>query len=425
MLPVTAIVVTIAILLVFKLLQPEPPIKKNEEKSWVVQTHQLVGGAKSPQLELYGQVESPYTTIITAAISADVSVLIANEGERVMKGQRLLKLDEVDVQLALQQRTSDVAELEAQISSEKSRYQNDLEALKLEQSLVSLAEKKLAREEKTSKANLTSQSSYDTQKQALQSQKLALKARQLAVADHPARLAQLEARLAQKRAQLQQAETDLSRATISAPFEGIILSTNVSPGERVRPGEELLKLYSTENLELRAQLPQRFIATIQQALQQHGGLTATARVNNKNLSLTLSRISGTLAQTGVGVDALFEVAAKDAGAFIMGDVLEIILTLPPINNVYSVPVSALYGTDRIYKVENSRLSAVKVEKMGGKIKQGRQYLLVQSDKLKAGDEVITTQLPHAVSGMKVEIRNRTSAEQKTATSDDSRAAQLQ
>ena len=51
----------------------------------------------------------------------------------------------------------------------------------------------MAREEKTSKSNLTSQSSFDTQKQALQNQKLALKARQLSVTNHPARLAQLEA----------------------------------------------------------------------------------------------------------------------------------------------------------------------------------------------------------------------------------------
>ena len=89
----------------------------------------------------------------------------------------MIKLDEIDAKLTLDQRASDVAELEASIESEKNRHKNDQSALKLEKSLVSLARKKLAREEKTSKSNLTSQSSFDTQKQALQNQELALKAR--------------------------------------------------------------------------------------------------------------------------------------------------------------------------------------------------------------------------------------------------------
>jgi multidrug efflux pump subunit AcrA (membrane-fusion protein) len=199
-LPVAVIVVTVALLLIFKLLQPEPPVKPNKEKSWAVQTKQLVDGAKSPQLELYGQVESPYTATITASINADVKSLDTKEGQSVVKEQLLIKLDESDVQLALEQKAADVAELEALIKSEKNRHKNDLGSLKLEKSLVSLAEKKLSREEKTSKSNLTSQSSFDSQKQALQNQKLALKARQLTVTNHPARLAQLEARLAHKRA---------------------------------------------------------------------------------------------------------------------------------------------------------------------------------------------------------------------------------
>ncbi|MBT8439443.1 MAG: hypothetical protein KJO91_06920, partial [Gammaproteobacteria bacterium] len=79
--------------------------------------------------------------------------------------------------------------------------------------------------------------------------------------------------------------------------------------------------------------------------------------------------------------------------------------LPEINNVYSVPVSSIYGTSRIYRVDENRLSAIQVEKMGMQSVDGKQVVLVRSDQLKAGDEVITTQLPHAVSGLKVEIRN--------------------
>jgi len=267
--------------------------------------------------------------------------------------------------------------------------------------------------------------------QALQNQKLALNARQLAVNDHPARLAQLEARLAHKRALAQQAETDLERATVVAPFDGIILSTSVSPGERVRPGEALVKVYSTENVELRAQLPQKFISIIKQSLRQQIPLIATVKINHGDIKAMLQRISGAIADTGTGVDALFEITEEDAGLLVIGEVLEITLNLPAIDDVYSVPVSSIYGTNRIYRVDNARLTAVDVEKLGVQIKQGKQFVLVRSEKLNPGDEIISTQLPHAVGGLKVEVRNApvTGESSKVTSSkaspvDTSAAAQL-
>ena len=91
--------VTVALLVIFKLVQPEPPIKAKQEKVWTVQTHRLVAGAKSPQLDLYGQVESPFTATLTASINADVISLEAKEGQSVVKGQLLISLDQSDAQL--------------------------------------------------------------------------------------------------------------------------------------------------------------------------------------------------------------------------------------------------------------------------------------------------------------------------------------
>ena len=408
--PLIAIIVTVLLIMIFKATQPAPPVKVKEEKVWTVQTHQLANGDKTPQLELYGQVESPYTATITAIINADVMSLDVKEGQVVSKDQLLIKLDEIDAKLTLDQRASDVSELEASIESEKNRHKNDLASLKLEKSLVALARKKLQREEKTSKSNLTSQSSFDTQKQALQNQELALKARELSVKDHPARLAQLEAKLAQKRALLQQAERDLHRADVVAPFDGIVLSTSVSPGERVRTGEELLQLYSTDNVELRAQLPQKYVDTVKQAIARDETLTAVAKTAHADVEVVLHRVSGAVSSTGIGVDALFEVNSDDANLFVIGEVHEVILNLPAIANVYSIPVSSIYGTNRIYRVEDGRLVALNVEKLGGQIRDSRQYVLVRNEKLNAGDEIVTTQLPHAMTGLKVEVRNATSAE---------------
>jgi multidrug efflux pump subunit AcrA (membrane-fusion protein) len=411
-LPFVIILVTVVLLVIFKLVQPEPPVKAKEEESWKVQTHRLFDGAKSPQLQLYGSVESPYTATITAIIDADVKSLEINEGQNVSKGQVLILLDDTDARLALEEKKSSVAELEALILSEKNRYENDLTALKLEKNLVALAEKKLAREEKTSKNNLTSQASLDTQKEALNKQKLALNSRQLSVTDHPARLAQLEARLSRSRVLAEQAEIDLARSMVTAPFDGIVLKTMVSPGERVRPGEALLDMYATDRIELRAQLPQKFIRIIKQSISQQQPFQATVETDSGERVVALDRVSGSIANDGHGVDALFIMASDAADSVTIGDTLEMTLELPAIDGAFSVPVSSIYGTDRIYRVKNERLVAVKVEKLGNQYRDGRQFVLVGSDRLKPGDEIITTQLPLAVNGLKVNVRNQTTPNAK-------------
>ena len=416
-LPVLIILITLMLLIIFKLAKPVPPVVEQPETIWSVQTHSLVAGAKSPQLQLYGRVESPYTATLTSVIDADVKSLEVSEGQSVSQSQPLIILDDTDAKLAYDEKASYVAELEAQIQQEKNRYKIDRASLKLEKSLVALAEKKLKREEKTSKTNLTSQSSFDTQNQALKNQKLALNARQLNVTDHPTRLAQLEAKLARNSALAQKSQNDLSHATLLSPFDGIILKTMVAPGERVRPGETLIEMYATDKVELRAQVAQKFIGIIKQALADEQALIAITKIDAVNVSLTLDRVSGTIGSGTYGVDALFVVNRANADKLTIGDTLELTLELPALHDVYSVPVSSIYGTNRIYRIEDGRLAAINVEKSGSQYIDDKQFILVRNNKLQPDDKIITTQLPHAVSGLKVEVLNPMPAENKPSLSE--------
>ena len=183
----------------------------------------------------------------------------------------------------------------------------------------------------------------------------------------------------------------------------------MSPGERVRPGEVLLEMYATDHIELRAQLPQRFISIVKHSLSQQFSLQAMVKTDNGEQVATLQRISGSMASGGHGVDALFMMESDAAKTLTIGDTLEMTLVLPAIEDAFSIPVSSIYGTDRIYRVENDRLAAINVEKLGSQSRGGRQFILVRSDRLKRDDEIITTQLPHAISGLKVEVLNQTTS----------------
>jgi len=400
--PVLVICTTIALLLLMKLFQPEPNVIVQQEKTWVVNTQRLVEDAPSPQLKMFASIESPYRSILTSAISAEVQSLQVKEGQHVLKGQELIILDETDVQIAFEQHFADDAEIEASIVLENNRYKNDLAALKLEKSLVALAEKKLAREKKTSQSNLTSQSSLDLQKQALYQQKLSLETHRLNVKNHHARLAQLEAKRVRSQALLRQAELDVQRATVIAPFDGVVLKISVSPGERMHAGENLLEIYATEHVELRAQVPKKYMSVIKKSLRNNVSLSATIKTTEGVFSVPLDRLSGLVAKKGSGVDALFTLPNERVSAFTIGETVELTLQLPAVQHAFSVPVSAIYGTGRVYRVVENRLQSVAIEVVGNQYSGDKQHVLIKSNRLKAGDEVITTQLPHAINGLKVE-----------------------
>jgi hypothetical protein len=73
--------------------------------------------------------------------------------------------------------------------------------------------------------------------------------------------------------------------------------------------------------------------------------------------------------------------------------------------VIALPPAALYGTDRIYRVVDSRLESITVEHLGNRQSESGEHLvLVRSEKIVNNDLIITTQLPNAVSGMLVEVK---------------------
>ena len=73
----------------------------------------------------------------------------------------------------------------------------------------------------------------------------------------------------------------------------------------------------------------------------------------------------------------------------------------------SLPLAALYGADIAYAVVDGRLSPRRVEYVGEHdAPTGETRAVVVSDELEPGDEVITTQIPAAVDGLKVTVQEQ-------------------
>ena len=385
--------------------RPNATIRDSEEKSWVVSVIDARPENISPQITIFGKVESPYMTRMTAAINADVEEVPVKEGQYVQQGQTLVKLNSSDYELQLKQRKAELAEIKAQISSEQQRYKSDQQALKHEKVLLELAEKELERAKSLKRDNLSTQARIDETEQTVVKQQLALNNRALSVNDHQARLSQLKARATRAEALRDLAALDVKRSVITAPFSGKVTSVNVSPGDRAKVGDALLELYDQDTLEIRAQIPTQYESIIHQTISSGTEVSGYGNVNTQSFPVALDRISGKITLGSGGLDGLFRIEEL-SNQFQVGSTLELKISLPPVTESIALPREAIYGSDRIYRLVNERMSALSVQLIGEiQGKDGANYVIVKSSAINPGDKIITTQLPNAIDGLLVKVTN--------------------
>lgn len=407
-LPLLALAVAIGVFMALKSSKPQAPSRAVVEKLWSVQTQPVVFASFSPEIILYGQVESPQMTQISAPVTAFVEKVFSREGLHVDKGEPLIKLDPRDTQLILRQREADLQSISAKISSAEVQHNADQNALSIEKKLYSLASKSVSRYQDLSKRKVSSEDQLDNARKSLQQQALSLNNREQAINSFPAQLAQLKAEQEKVNALRDSALLDLERTSINAPFAARIAKVTTATGDRVKSGDPLITLYDPSELQLRTQIPSKILPWIRQGLKEkdlneNQGLSATAMIDNQRVSLRLSHLASSVTNGKTGVDALLSFAADQ---FIPepGRTLSLTLLLPQVDDLIAIPPRALYGTDRVYRVKEGKLESVIISKMGDSHdSNGQPLVLIQSSDLKSEDLLIITQLPNAVTGLPVKI----------------------
>lgn len=387
---------------VLKSTRPENAPPQPEERSWPVAVTEARLGAHRPVLSLLGRVESPYSARLTSAVAADVETLVAREGQRVAAGELLIALEDADYRLRLEQNQAELADIEAQLELEALRHEADREALAEEESLLELAQRGVQRARDLQARNVGTEAGVDEARQNLNRQQLNLVQRRLAIAEHAARKARLLAQKARIEAAIEQNRLDLERTRIHAPFDGRVTATLVAPGDRVRAGDGLLEMFASDRLEIRAQVPSRHQRTLSRAVEAGEPLAATASVGDARFEVAFSRLAGRVERGAGGLDALFTVPGT-VDWLPVGQTVAVDLTLPAMADTFLLPRDALYGTDRVYRVVEGRLEAVAVELAGDRrTAAGDHLVVVRSDQLGDGDQVVITQLPNAVTGLRVQ-----------------------
>lgn len=409
-LPLLILIVAAVIVFALVATKPKPPKQETSEKEWLISAVEVAFGSAQPQIELLASVESPFSSTLSAAISADVQKVLVRDGQHIKQGDILIAFDPREIRLIVAQHQANVDELKALIRAENMRFQSDQKALIEEQRLLQIAQQALKRQATLQASKLVAQERYDSAESARAKQALSVNARELNIADHPNRLKQLQARLDRAKTLLEDAQIDAEKANIRAPFDGVVTEVNVAPGERVQIGQALVSLYDKNNIEVRAQVPDKYLTLIRKALNQQTAIKAKTQNFEEQIDLSLVRLSGQVNARNGGLDALFQPSDVKHN-LVLNKALQVRLDMPPLSDVVTLPISAIYGTNRVYRVEDGRLQSVEVEILGKQFAQRAtpeskgDQVIIRSNALKTGDRVAITQLPNAISGLKVKERD--------------------
>lgn len=398
MLPLLILAFGVVAFLWLRATRPETVSVTPEERSWRVETLAVALDTHAPVLPLFGEVIAPDMVTVTAPLAGRIAERPVREGQRVARGDLLVALDEADVRPPLEQAEAELADRQAQVENERVRHLSDRDTLIRERELLDNARRQLERTRSLVGRNLASESDLDVVRNDLARAQVTVAARERSIAEHPARLKSLQAGLASARAVLNAAERDAERSRVTAPFDGIVTRLAVAPGDQVAARTALLSIYPENGLELRARLPHRYQGELIDAMTRGERLEATS---DDGARFVLEGLAGESDPTGT--EAILRLNNGGVGLR-AGSMVAVLLSRPAVPRSVAIPFSALYGKDVLYLLDESgRMERVVVTHHGEVLRiGGDSWALVSGASLDEGERVITTHLPNAIQGLRVE-----------------------
>lgn len=401
-LPLLILLLAVLVFVLLRATRPEPPPAGDEERRWPIAVFNLVPQDLAPQLRLFGQLVSSSDIQLRARTAGDVAQVLVRSGEAVAAGQLLLVLEDLDAQALYRQRQAEVQELVSQLEQRRLQQQIDQQALEEEELLYRLAERQYQRQQQLAQTDRASARQVEEAAQALSQQRLIRLQRELALAYYPSQVQQLEAQLRRARAQQEVAARDLAATQLRAPAAMRIQEVLVAEGDRVTAHEPLVRLHRPDELELEARIPISALPQVSAALDQQTDVYATTELDGQPLVFRLQNLAS-LTTEGAGVMATFVLEQGRADGLALGRFIDAQLDLPVMQGVFWLPLEAVQGRNRVYRVQDGRLESLQVELLGEHRFDGQPGVLVSQAGITAGDQLLATRLPNAMQGLLIEI----------------------
>lgn len=244
-----------------------------------------------------GSVEAPLSVNIAAKLTGRIEYLAAREGDRVVKGQVLVRIDPSQVEAQVRQARAALAEERYRLAQAKiTQNPTDVSVatqVRQQEAAVRSAEANLANatarykraKDLYEKGFISAQDADDAkaavgvQQAALDEARAALDYARANTAQKPAyeqSLAALQASVAAAEAGVKSAEALRADTLLAAPFDGFVTGRYVDPGAVVTPGMPILAVQYMREVWVGVSLPEEVSGRIRLGQLAHVALDAIA-----------------------------------------------------------------------------------------------------------------------------------------------------
>ncbi|MFC7336550.1 efflux RND transporter periplasmic adaptor subunit [Haloferula chungangensis] len=355
------------------LLLRTAPVAETKEKvrsAKVVQVINVTPNNYPVTLSAYGTVIPARRLIVrpevTGRIESHHPSLVP--GGRIKAGETLFKIDPSDYQIALRESKTALEEAQASIDLEAGRQ--TVAQREYEQLLIDLPDADI------NKA-LVLREPFKRQADAL---------------------------LDRSTAQLAKAELNLSRTTVPAPFNALVIEESIETGQLADSGTPLATLVGDDAFWVRTSIPLSELTAIKLPSSDQPGASAKVRVASSSGDDTshdgkVVRLLGDLEEGGRLARVLVEVATpldnNKAQPLLLGSYVRVDIDAGNIDNALEIPRYALREGDRLWIVDSNNQLVVREPK----ILWRNEDTVLTSDVLEDGESLIVSDLLSPLPGM--------------------------
>ena len=398
---VLTVIVIFSWLMVYK-SKPRSKIKKTIPVT--VNVIRVQSGNYAPSVFLYGKIKSQQHTVLKSEVNSTVESVKVFEGQSVRAGQVLMQLDQSDIKYHLVEAKSAVKEVQAQIDFYQKKISQEKKDLALEKDVLNLKRQSFARKQSLHKSKTISMDNLQKEKTLYYSAKVKFNQLQSQLTLDAIKVKQLQFSLSKANATFLRAQETFNSTVVKAPFDGIVTELSVAKGGHVSVGQVLYKIMGTSHLQLRALIPSIYDSYVTKLISSSKKLKAVTYFNDQAFSLDLIRMASKVKSGQIGREGIFSINQYQRG-MAHNLTLPIILQLKMIPGAFVVPATALYRSNTVYRVVKNRLVSTPV------VIKGRFYkrtvpkgLVVISQALSSGDNIMVSAIPNAISGLLVKPR---------------------
>jgi RND family efflux transporter MFP subunit len=380
---VSLIIFLVGVGLIWLIYKTEPTATRKDmarETAMLVDVQTVNRGRFMPIIEVLGQVVPAREVVLGARVSGEIvyQAEAFTPGQRVAKGEELLRVDPADYQTLLQQRRSELQQARADLELEQG------------QQTVARQEFELLGED------------IETVNDAL-------------ILREP-QLEQARASVASARAAVRQAELNLDRTRVGAPFDAQILSREVTLGSQVSAGQSLGRLVGTSQYWVEASVPLSKLrwltfnddkgASPTPVSLYHDTVWTSGQSRQGRLTQLVGELdnSARMARVLITVDdplALNE--ARGQPPLILGTFVRAEIEGRALENVVRIDRSLVRRNDTVWVMEDRELAIREVQIAF----RDQEHAFISSG-LADGDQVITNELSSVVSGARLRVEGDSS-----------------